>query len=374
MRLLFCIKALNGPCCGGAERVLVDIARGLVKQGHHVTVLSYDKPNGHSFYKLHPSIERIELGIGSTTQPATWLGTIHRMLVLRKTVIKHSPDVVIGFMHSMFIPLGIALVGTNIPVVASEHIVPMHYKFKPIQAALLRTVPLFVEVITCVSEQVKQSYPSLLRKKMVAIANPVTVNAYGERANVVGYAGKPKRLLAIGRLVSQKDHMTLINAFFTIAQRFPDWELKIIGEGPLRHELESLIAKYGLNDRIILPGITSKIHEEYLAAQLFVVPSRYESLGLTTVEALVHGLPAVGFADCPGTNEVIRNDINGILVTPGNDRVKTLASTLAILMSDVGKRQTLAKHAPNIVMEFDENLIVERWEQLLQQVSESRCE
>jgi len=63
MKLLFSIKAMNNPG-GGAERVLAEVACGLVARGHNVAVLSFDPPGGQSFYFLDSRIERIELGIG----------------------------------------------------------------------------------------------------------------------------------------------------------------------------------------------------------------------------------------------------------------------------------------------------------------------
>src|SRR5690606_11954559 len=123
-------------------------------------------------------------------------------------------------------------------------------------------------------------------------------------------------------------HVTLIDAFADIYDKYPEWDLKIIGEGPLRPTLEEQIRRLGLEDRVSLPGATQSIGSEYRNADLFVLPSRYESFGLATAEAMGYGLAAIGFADCPGTNELIQDGINGKLA-PSTDRTTSLANTMA---------------------------------------------
>jgi len=250
------------------------------------------------------------------------------------------PDAVVGFMHSMFIPLGLALVGTGIPLVASEHIVPDHYKARPFQALLLLLTPLLTRRITVVSEQALAAYPAVLRTQMTVMPNPICVRS-SARADVEGAACSRKILLAVGRLAAQKDHATLINAFARIAARVPDWDLRIAGEGEMRGELEARVAALGLDGRVQMPGAISDISSEYASAQLYVISSLYESQGLTTAEALAHGLPAVGFADCPGTNTLIHPGSNGVLVKPGEDRADSLAAVLEPLMCDQSARQSL---------------------------------
>lgn len=361
---LFCVKALSNPGGGGAERVLTDVANGLVTRGHVVTVLSYDSNDKEPFYPLDPKVNWIRLGIGSTIKKATTSVTLKRMKILREVVLRTDPDVVIGFMHSMFVPLGVALLGTNIRIVASEHIVPEHYKTRPLERLLLRLTPFFASAITCVSPQVRDLYPKALRRKMIAIPNAVSVNADGYADTVA--ANRPRKvLLTVGRLEEQKDHATLIKAFKLLTQTFPDWDLKILGEGSLRGNLNRLAEGLGVADRIRIPGASRDVSPEYLEAQLFVLPSRYESFGLTLVEAFAHGLPAVGFDDCPGVNQLIKHGHNGWLVSRGNDPVASLANGLRDLMSDDALRVSLSVNTTDTVAEFELESVLDHWETLL---------
>jgi len=367
MKILFCIKAMNNPG-GGAERVLALVANGLQARGHQVHILTFEKSGGRSFYPIAPGIERLDLGIGSTTGRASVIGTVRRVIALRRLVTAAAPDVVVGFMHSMFIPLGLALWRSGIPMVASEHIVPAHYDTRPLERALLRLTPWLAVRMTCVSDSVKRLYPRRIRAIMQSVPNPVSVSP-SEPADVAATGRTRKTLLAVGRLDPQKDPETLIRAFAAVADDGPDWTLRIVGDGQMRPDLDRLITRLGLGNRVSLPGTIQDIGAEYRAAQLFVAPSRYESFGLTTAEALAHGLPAVGFADCPGTNDLIRDGENGLLVEGQGDRVAALATALKALMGDVAYRSRLAPDTPGVPASHQSDAVLDAWERLLLDVT-----
>lgn len=362
---IFTIKAL-GRSGGGAERVLVDVANGLVARGHKIGIITYDHPDQKSFYQLDPNINWVRLGIGQTDRPASASETLARMVALRRTVSSMKPNVVVGFMHSMFIPLGLSLLGTRIPVIASEHIAPAHYDTRPLQKALVRLTPWLTRCMTVVSDQLLAQYPRKRRDKIKVIPNPVSL-AVTRRANVAGVPGARKALLSVGRLSAQKDYAVLVSAFALIANDLPDWDLRIVGDGELRPELEAQVDNLNLNSRVFLPGATADVSSEYAAAQLFVLPSLYESLGLVLIEAFAHGLPAVGFADCPGVNELIKSGRNGTLVS-GPDRKASLAHGLKTLMENAALREEMAPSADSIPAEHEFNNVITRWEHLLAEV------
>ena len=369
MKLLFCIKGLNNPG-GGAERVLADVASGLAQRGHQVAVLSFDSPGGDAYYPLHPRIERIELGLGLTTDPSSFLVTLRRIFAMRSAIRRYSPDVVVGFMHSMFVPLGLSLTGLRIPLIASEHTNYRHYAHRKMQATLLYLVPSLADLMTCVSEQVRQTYPSFLRKRMTIIPNPVTLGVTAT-ADVFAHSRQRKLLLAVGRLDAGKDHATLIDAFAQVVTRAPDWDLRIVGEGILRPKLEEQITALGLKERISLPGAVKDVSKEYQNAQLFVIPSRYESFSLTTAEALAHGLPIIGFSDCPAIAQWVGSGENGVLVKPKGDRAKSLAAALLPLMESEELRGHLAAGS-KLLEEYGLERVLERWEHVLRSLASGR--
>jgi glycosyltransferase involved in cell wall biosynthesis len=356
MKLLFAIKALALPG-GGAERVLADIATELAVRGHEVVVASFDAEGTEDFYKFAAPIRRVRLGIGHVRTQSGAVETLRRMLALRRLVRIEIPEVAIGFMHSAYIPLCLSLLGSGVPVIASEHIVYGHYEERALERLLLRITTPFVYAYTAITEDMRRGFPGAIRYRMAVIPNPVRVAAVN-RSDFLG-TGK-KVLLAVGRLEKQKDHATLIRAFSKICDLFPEWTLRIVGEGSLRASLELLVLQLGLQRKVILCGASGTIDAEYKTADLFVMPSLYESFGLATAEAMGHGLPAVGFGNCPGTNTLIQDGVNGLLVW-GEDRSEALASGLARLMGSPEERARLGAAAPQRLAAFTPDSIVERW-------------
>ncbi|MEW6676326.1 MAG: glycosyltransferase family 4 protein [Pseudomonadota bacterium] len=363
MKICFAVKRL-AEAVGGAERVLCMVASELAARGHEVHVLTFDVPGRAVFYPLDARVKRIDLGIGNSARAAGLTETLRRMAALRRVISAIRPDVVVGFMHSMFVPLAFSLVAVPIPVLGSEHIVPEHYRTRPLQFGLLMLAAPFLKKITVLSEPIRIRYPGPLRRRMVVMPNPV------EAALSPADVGTEKRqyvLLSVGRLDAQKDQATLLRAFALLTGQYPDWRLRIVGEGALRLQLERLAGQLGLEGVLDMPGVTAAISEEYQAADLFVLPSRYEAFGLATAEAMSHGLPAVGFADCPGTNELIIDGRTGCLVRTGADRVQNLADTMSRLMANAPLRREMGKSArEEIGGRFSLQVVGDRWEALLQ--------
>jgi len=360
MKILFIIKGLDNAK-GGAERVLADISSGLADRGHKIIILSFDKPGGKSFYPLNPKIHRLSLKIGDVNKKTSAIVILKRILGIRKAISKLAPDTVVAFMHSAFIPASIALIGAGTPLIASEHIVLDHYKKKPLQRVLMFFSFMASSRITVLSRSIAKTYPSFLQKKLIPIGNPVRAAKHlsdprGEDNN--------KIILNIGRLTYQKDQKTLIKAFAKLTQDFPDWFLRIVGEGELKNNLHQLILNLKLEKRVFLVGSTSEIEREYQKAQIFAIPSRYESFGLATAEAMMHGLPVIGFSDCPGTNEIIQNNINGLLVD-GRQREEGLVLGLRSLMDDPDMRVSLGKRGIDLSKNYSPNKIINEWEDLL---------
>jgi glycosyltransferase involved in cell wall biosynthesis len=369
MKVLFGIKAMNNPG-GGAERVLAAIASGFSERGHDVALMSFDAPGGTAYYPLHRGVKRLELGIGDTTGPSSWVVTARRVSAMRSVIQEYAPDLVVGFMHSMFLPLALSMAGSRIPLIASEHIVYQHYANRSVQRGLLWLLSNQPAVMLCVSEEARMTYPKMFHDRIKVIPNPVTIAVDG-RADVVGSPQGRKLLLSIGRLDGQKDHATLIDAFSRVASRHPDWDLKIVGGGPLRRPLEQQVARLGLETRVSLPGATREISSEYRGAQLFVLPSRYESFSLSTAEALAHGLPVIAFSDCPAIGHLIKSGENGVLVTPERSRVEPLAAALDSLMQDVELRKRLGAGAQPLA-DYSLNSVLNRWEDTCVAVASSR--
>jgi glycosyltransferase involved in cell wall biosynthesis len=359
MRVAFVIKALAPPG-GGAERVLASLASGLACRNHEVAVVTSDPAGASAYYELDPKVELLQLGIGDVTKSSGALEFLARIRKLRSTLTELRPDVVIAFMHPSYIPTGIALLGTSIPVVASEHTTGAHYRGRLAQRTALQLTPLICKQISVVSEQVRQTFGWWLKRKMLVIPNPVIVPETAPSAR--GWSDNRKIILSVGRLGPEKRHSLLISAFAAIARSFPDWKLRIVGDGEMRSALEAQISELGLTEDVELTGMQSDVEKEYENADLFVVPSKYESFGMALAEALLAKLPAIGFADCPGVNCMIRDGENGRLVT-GSGKAEALASAMEEMMRNDSLRSELS-NAPRdwLISQFGLETVLNTWE------------
>lgn len=365
MKLLFAIKNMT-DAKGGAEKVLAIVMNGLVNKGHDITLLTFDERGIDTFYEIDKRIKRVSLGIGKSSEHAGFIETTARMKAMRKVVKVRKPDVIIPFMHSMFIPMSLALIGLSTPVIASEHIVPQHYKKKWTEFLLLMISSLFVKKITVLSASIIDLYPRFIRKKMVVVPNPVHI--YPCKDDKKQYDPSRKIILNVGRLSDQKDQKTLIRAFSLIAEKYPTWDVRIAGEGENREFLENLIDEKGLRNRIHLIGTTPNIAQEYKMAQIFAMPSKYESFGLATAEAMFFGIPAVGFIECDGTNEIIHNKKNGLLTLRKGNHIENFSHALETLMKCKKMRKTLGNNAKKDIIKYQPELIVDRWEVLISNI------
>ncbi len=369
MKIVFAIKAL-GIKGGGAERVLSDVASGLAARGHAVTLISSDPEKAAPYYHLDQSVRQIKLGLGNVAGKSTFFEMVHRTIGFRRKLSELRPDVVVAFLNSTYLPLGIALIGSRIPMIASEHIGPEHYRKRWMEKCLLFLVPLLAARITVVSQQILGSFGWWLRRKMVVVSNSLTASIVRKSPEDGRRTDGSRILLTVGRLVAQKNHECLISAFARVAPRHPNWCLRIVGEGELRGALESQVRELGLSKRVTLVGAIDDVRPEYACADLFVMPSTYESIGLATVEALLHGLPAVGFSDCPGTNTVIKHDENGILVSGAANRAESLAMALDQLMAKPQELKRLSNASTDWLSGmFDINMVLDSWERLIKEVA-----
>jgi glycosyltransferase involved in cell wall biosynthesis len=358
--ICFYINYLN-QVPGGAERVLCDIASGLATRGYDITIISDDPSPGMPFFPLSSLVKRLYLN--TNPHHPLYLRYIQRIIRLRCLLREIQPSVAIGFMHTAYMPLGLASWGTGIPAVGSEHIVMDHYQDRPFERWVLFIAGLFLRRTTVLSDKIKDAYPWLLRRHMVPITNPITLS----RGPGLHIERQPI-MLGVGRFTLQKDFQTLITAFGQVAPDFPNWSLHIYGSGELRQDLQQTVEKSPVKDRIQLLDPVPDLSPIYARASLFVLSSRYESFGLVTAEAMMHGLPVLGFADCPGTNDLVQSDVNGLLVS-GPDRVQALADGMRDLITNPDRRQALGRNGPRVQDGHRLADVLDRWENMIRDVS-----
>ncbi len=161
-------------------------------------------------------------------------------------------------------------------------------------------------------------------------------------------SGSGHRILAAGSMKPQKNHALLIRAFAKLLKT-RDARLMILGEGPLRAELEALVKSEGLIGKVVMPGFVSDPTAYYRSANLFVLSSDYEGFGNVIVEALACGIPVVS-TDCPsGPAEILDGGRYGRLVPVGD--ADALADAMSIALQTPFDPELLKRRAANFTPE-----------------------
>lgn len=168
--------------------------------------------------------------------------------------------------------------------------------------------------------------------------------------------------LGCGRLTEQKDYLTLLRAFERIKNEVAG-ELWILGEGPLRGNLEREIVTLGLTGRVRLPGFVKNPFAFMARASTFVLSSRWEGFGNVITEAMACGTPVIS-TDCPhGPREILEAGQWGDLVPVGD--VAALAAAMRNSMRNLAQFRIRADQAREHVKQFEAAAITKRYEATL---------
>ena len=161
------------------------------------------------------------------------------------------------------------------------------------------------------------------------------------RPNLLGHPEhSPPRIVMIARFEPQKDYATLLRSLARLSDSA--WELELIGDGPLRQEMEHLANRLGIEDRVQFLGARRDVAERLAQAQLFVLSSNWEGLPRTILEAMRAGLPTVA-SDVGGVRESVVDGTTGFVVRQGD--VDHLHERLAVLLEDARLRATMGAAA-----------------------------
>jgi glycosyltransferase involved in cell wall biosynthesis len=174
-----------------------------------------------------------------------------------------------------------------------------------------------------------------------------------------------KTIVTARRLVPDKRVADVIEAFALLREDFPDWRLRILGDGPERRKLGRLITERGLESSVELLGAVRDMAAQWARASLNVLTSEHgEAFPLVFLEAAAAGVPSVSYDILTGPAEIIRHNVDGLLVAKGD--IEGLAAAMADLMGDPERLARFGAAAKDGLDRFSDAKVTEQWRRLLE--------
>lgn len=364
MKILICESNFSA---GGAERVVCNLANYLACD-YEIKVLSLTKTD--MAYKMDDKIKCECIDKKEYKKANNILINIYdkisknvlRLFKLKKQIKSFNPDVILSFLpEPSFFTL--FLKKKKVPVIISVRNDPkIEYKSR-IYNILMRKLYPKADGVVFQTDEAKDYFKDIIKCPTCVIPNPINP-VFIEKP----YSGeRKKQIVSVGRLSEQKNQKMLIEAFCQLPKKYDNYKLFIYGEGDLREELEELVKKCEMENRIFLPGVVENVKEKIYDSSLFVMTSDYEGMPNALMEAMALGLPVIS-TDCPcgGPKFLIDNNINGILVEP-ND-IDELKNAIIKVLSDEGYSEMIAQNASEIAEKLNPAKINDRWKTFIESI------
>ncbi|WMC11513.1 glycosyltransferase [Oceanimonas pelagia] len=354
MRIDFLITGLD---YGGAEIQVVSLLERLKCRGHKVRIISLTPPLAFVDKLTAMDIPVISLNMKSA------FDFPRALFKLGKLLSAECPDVLHGHMvHANIMARLSRLLSPKIRLVTTAHNTTEGGKLRDWVYRL--TNPLS-HLNTTVSESATRRF---LSDKVFPISNTRTIfngidtERFSPSEVEVNVESKSQVFtwLAVGRLAEQKDYPTLLEAFSLLSTG----KLLIAGKGPLQGELEEMVERLSLGERVSFLGVRNDVDELYRQVDGFVLSSAWEGYGLVVAEAMATSLPVV-VTDSGGPGEIVGSGGNfGRLVPVRNHEALAAAMTEIMKMTTEERFQLGLAGRQRILNHFSLDTVVSDWENI----------
>lgn len=267
------------------------------------------------------------------------IAALARMMKKEKFHIIHTH----GYFAGTFGRFAAILAGISVII---AHVHSTYYEYGRRNLLIERFLSCFTDRIICISQAVEKFVTvneKIRKEKTRLIYNAVTPpdkllddHLRRKMRASLGLDAETTVIAVVASLTANKGHGILLTAFKEIFLSQPSARLLIVGDGPLREQIEASTRQLMIDQAVVFTGIRKDVFDLLQLSDIFVLPTQIrEGLGVALIEAMAVGLPVIG-TNIGGIPEVIEEGENGFLVSPGSS--KQLAEAIRMLVDDQALR------------------------------------
>ena len=320
---------------GGQEKVIATIATGLDTEKFDLEIWCLARGGAVADWLRQSGISVRILNLSTYHNPLNIARLAWRLRRSRADIV-HTH----GYFAGTFGRLA-AIIGCIRRVVAHVH--TSDFSLSRRHILIEKFLACFTRHIICVSRSVQdfvKNIEGIPAEKTCVIYNAAAWLFRQEgkpiSRSIWGFSAQDCVVVSVGSLVENKGHRILIDAVRMLVPEYPALRLLVVGDGPLRSELEEQVARFKLSEHIKFTGIVKDIHPVLALADIFALPTRYrEGLSLAVLEAMQHGLAVIA-TRIGGVPEAVEHNRSGLLVPPGD--AGALGDAIARLSADTKLR------------------------------------
>ncbi len=360
---------------GGIEKQVTTLANELSKE-YEVEIISlYDILSGESFYQLDDKVRiKYIFNFGPNKDKIKDALKKFKLITLIKQLCK-----ALKILYTKYFGLGKIIKNLNTDILISSRIefskqikrndiitISQEHSFIDNEKYIKKVRKSFkhIKYLIVMTKGAKEKYDEWLKNEkikpeVIVIPNIIKENKSGKISNL-----NNRQIISVGRLEDVKDFYTLILVFSVIVKKYPNYILKIIGEGSMREKLEEQIKKCNLQKNVILTGrrTENEINNELIKSDVFVLTSKSESFSLVLCEAMNFGVPCIAFDVDVGPREIIQDGKNGFLIE--NRNVDLMIERLDELLYNISLRRFLGSNSYNVAKNYYSENIINKWKNI----------
>ena len=358
MKVHFIVGRLGG---GGAERVVSLLANHLDERGLDISVITFRDSDD---YPLRPSVSRLKFHKQRLIKKVLFNGFFSLLWYYRKK--RNRPDIISSHVGKLgFITIPIARL-YGIKIITSEHI--NHITNFTSGKTLLHKYWFPHADIVTVLTKFDMEYYAKKGCNVRVMYNPITFTASDKPVDDNEY----KTIVAVGDLNRHhhKGFDNLINIAKELLKIHPDWRFKIVGGGDagMKH-LSALADEYNVSDKVIFTGFQSNVKAILDTSDIFVLPSRFEGLPMSLLEAMSRKLACIAYDCVSGPSEIITHNVNGLLIQDQDQ--EAMVQGLSRLITDKDFRQKLRRGTQDALHNFEMDTVGDQWVKLFDSLTPS---